>query len=109
MLFTSNTKHYKPHLGIEQHGNIFYRDSVSKPGELVPKLAEKRKVNVDVRELVEEALRLGREKQPDLSTSVDDYAIYNFSIGFEGMGHWESDAELSDLSLTGIPSKEIEQ
>ena len=62
-------------------------------------------VEVDVRALVAEALRLGREKQPALSANVDDYAIYNFSIGFEGMGHWETTAEISNMSLMGTAGK----
>ena len=52
--------------------------------------------------MLTEALRQAREKQPHLSANVDDYALYNFSIGFEGMGHWESEATLSGLSFTGM-------
>ena len=50
-------------------------------------------MKVEIRKLIEEALRQVREVQPELSAKVDDYAIYNFSIGFEGMGHWETEAE----------------
>lgn len=105
MLFASNEKRYAPHLGVEQHGNIFYRDSITSGGEPVPKLSERRSVKVDIRELVAEALRQGREKQPELSANIDEYAIYNFSIGFEGMGHWETEAEISGLSLMGKQSR----
>ena len=101
ILFASNQKRYAPHLGVEQHGNIFYRDSITSNGDPDPKLSERRTVNVDVRELVAEAIRQGREKQPELSASIEQYAIYNFSIGFEGMGHWETEAEISGLSLKG--------
>lgn len=101
MLFTSKAKHYAPHLGIEQHGNVFYRGSITSDGQPIPGLSQPCSVDLDVRELVAEALRLGREKQPELSASVDEYAIYNFSIGFEGMGHWETEAEISGLSLMG--------
>lgn len=105
MLYTSNPKRYAPHLGVEQHGNVFWRDTVNRDGRPVPELGKPYAVEVDVRELVAEALRRGREKQPSLSAKPDDYAIYNFSIGFEGMGHWETEAELSKLSLTGVRSK----
>ena len=101
MLFASNEKRYAPYLGVEQHGNIFYRDSITSGGEPIPQISKRRTVEVDIRELVVEALRQGREKQPELSANLDQYAIYNFSIGFEGMGHWESEAEISGLSLTG--------
>ena len=102
MLFASNEKRYVPHLGIEQHGNVFYRDSITSDGKPVPKLSEQRTVEVDVRKLAAEALRQGHEKQPKLSADPEQYAIYNFSIGFEGMGHWETEAEISGLSLTGV-------
>ena len=101
MLFASNEKRYAPYLGIEQHGTVFYRVTITRDGRPIPRLGERESVKVDVRELVSEALRLGREKQPALSADVDDYAIYNFSIGFEGMGHWETTAQISNLSLTG--------
>lgn len=101
MLFASNEKRYVPYLGIEQHGTVFYRDTITHDGRPIPGLGESQSVEVDVRALVSEALRLGREEQPALSANVDDYAIYNFSIGFEGMGHWETTAEVSDLSLLG--------
>ena len=107
MLFASNEKRYVPHLGIEQHGNIFYRDSITSGGAPLPKLAEQRSVEVDIRELVAEALRQGREKQPELSANLNEYAIYNFSIGFEGMGHWETEADISRLSLTGQRSSVV--
>jgi hypothetical protein len=109
MLFTSNEKHYAPHVGIEQHGNIFFRDSITSGGEETPQLSERRSVAVDVRTLVAEALRRGREKEPDLSSDVNQYAIYNFSVGFEGMGHWETEAEISELSLVGITEEEPPQ
>ncbi len=105
MLYTSNPKHYAPHLGVEQHGNVFWRDGITGGGRPVPELKKPYSVEIDVRELVAEALRRGREKQPELSAEPDDYAIYNFSIGFEGMGHWETEAELSQLSFAGVPAK----
>ena len=107
MLFASNDKRYEPHLGVEQHGNIFYRDSVTSDGGPMPTLTEKRTVKVDIRELVADALQKGREKQPELSGNPDEYAIYNFSIGFEGMGHWETEAEISDLSLDGTRATRV--
>ena len=59
-------------------------------------------LDCEIKSMLDEALRQAREKQPHLSANVDDYALYNFSIGFEGMGHWESEATLSGLSLTGM-------
>ena len=101
MLFASNDRRYAPHVGVEQHGNVFYRDSVTSGGKAIPKLSEQRTVEMDVLELVAAALVEGRKKQPRLSGKLSQYAIYNFSIGFEGMGHWEAEAEISGLSLLG--------
>lgn len=102
MLFTSRPKAWPPHLGVEQHGQVFYRDSVAPDGKNVPLLGEQRSVQRELKSLIAEALRQGREKQPALSANPDDYALYNFSIGFEGMGHWESEATISNLSCLGF-------
>ncbi|MEM7009839.1 MAG: alginate lyase family protein, partial [Verrucomicrobiota bacterium] len=103
MLFTSRENAWTPHLGVEQHGNIFYRDSVSPEASDAPQLGDSRTVEREIRAMVAEALRQGREVQPELSANIDDYAIYNFSIGFEGMGHWQTEAEISGISLLGLP------
>jgi len=101
MLFASNEKRYAPHLGVEQHGNIFFRDSITSDGRAIPELSQPQTVQVDIRKLVAAAIRQGRERQPQLAADPDQYAIYNFSIGFEGMGHWQTSAEISNLSLMG--------
>jgi hypothetical protein len=43
-------------------------------------------------------------KQPEkkLSANADDYYIHLFSIGWEGIDHWDAEAELSGLSLKGL-------
>ena len=105
MLFTSREKAWTPHLGVEQHGNVFYRESVAPDGENVPGLGDSRTVKREIKAMIAEALRQGNKKQPALSTNPDKYAIYNFSIGFEGMGHWASEATISDLRFVGVPAK----
>lgn len=108
MLFTSREKAWAPHLGVEQHGNIFYRDSIAADGSNPPGLGDSRTVTRNVLDLITEALKQGQQKQPELSAKLEDYAIYNFSIGFEGMGHWKSEATISDLRLIGIPARSSE-
>ena len=103
MLFTSREKAWAPHLGVEQHGNVFYRASVAPEGIDPPVLGETHTVEREVKGLIEEALQQAQEKQPELSAELEDYALYNFSIGFEGMGHWVSEATLSNLFLKGVP------
>ena len=43
-------------------------------------------------------------KQPEkeLSANAVDYYIHLFSIGWEGIDHWDAEAELSGLSLKGL-------
>lgn len=105
MLFTSREKAWVPHLGIEQHGTVFYRESVAPDGENVPVLGESRTTKRNIKAMLAEALRQASEKQPELSADLEDYAIYNFSIGWEGMGHWEAETTISELSLDGDPKK----
>lgn len=102
MLYTSRPKAWKPHLGVEQHGNVFYRASVAPDGKNTPQLGESRSVTREIKSMLTEAIRQAREKQPKLSADLNDYALYNFSIGFEGMGHWETEALISGLSLSGF-------
>jgi hypothetical protein len=102
MLFTSTAKHYAPHLGLEQHGTVFCRDSITSD-QPKPELGEKRTVRRELKTMIAQALRQARTKQPALSANPNDYALHNFSIGLEGMGHWETECEISDLSL-GSPN-----
>ena len=103
MLFTSRPKAWVPHLGVEQHGNIFYRDSVAPDGNNIPKLGETQIINRELKILIAKALNEAQEKRPEISTNPDDFTIYNFSFGFEGMGHWASEGTVSGLSLKGHP------
>lgn len=100
MLFTSSDSKYQTHLGVEQHGQVFYRESVTRD-QPKPELRQKRTVIRDLRDMITTALKQAHEKQPALSTDPDDFTLSNFSIGFEGMGHWETECEISSLSLTG--------
>lgn len=102
MLFTSSEAKYSPHLGIEQHGQVFYRESITRD-QPQPELRQKRIVTRDLRHMIATALKQAHEKQPTLSTDPDDFNLSNFSIGWEGMGHWQTECVISGLSLTGWP------
>lgn len=102
MLFTSTPELYAQHLGVEQHGNIFFRASITDDGEEPPRLGQPETVQIDVKSLVKQAIEAELKKQTALSSKLEDYAIYNFSIGFEGRGHWESVAEIGAPSLHGV-------
>ncbi len=103
MLFTSSDSKYQPHLGVEQHGMVFYRESVTRD-QPKPEFGQRRTVTRELRDMITTALKQAREKQPMLSTNPDDFHLSNFSVGLEGMGHWLTDCVISDLSL-GASSK----
>ncbi|MCB1086779.1 MAG: hypothetical protein KDM63_07020 [Verrucomicrobiae bacterium] len=67
-----------------------------------PEFGQKRTVSRELRDMITTALRQAHEKQPALSTDPDDFLLSNFSIGLEGMGHWATECEISDLGLTAI-------
>jgi len=105
MLFTSSEAKYQTHLGVEQHGQVFYRESITRD-QPKPELGQRRTVTRELRSMIHEALKQAHEKQPALSTDPDDFCLANFSIGLEGMGHWETECLISALSLQGIPIAE---
>jgi hypothetical protein len=45
---------------------------------------------------------------PSLARDPDEYRLVLFNIGWEGIGHWECECELSGLSLRGTPAVGIE-
>jgi hypothetical protein len=102
MLQSSRQSNYKPHVGIDQHGTVFYRDSIAEY-RTPPKLGEQVSVEVEVMAMIREALKVAKERQPVLSADPDDYYLFNFTIGWEGLGHWEADGEVSKLSLIATP------
>lgn len=102
MLFTSNPTKYQTHLGVEQHGQVFYRESVTRD-QSPPVLGHPYTVTRELRDMISTALHEANARQPSLSTDLDDFTLSNFSIGLEGMGHWETACEISNLSLIGVP------
>jgi len=101
MLFTSNPAKYQTHLGVEQHGQVFYRESITRD-QPQPGLRHQHTVTRELRDMIAMALREANAKQPSLSTNPDDFTLSNFSIGLEGMGHWETKCEISKLYLNGV-------
>lgn len=105
MLYTSAADRlYEPHTGVDQHGTVFYRDSIIRHGPK-PKPGETRTVNLELKSMVRDALVEANRKQPAISTNPDDFYLFNIAIGWEGLGHWECDAVMKDLSLKGVPRK----
>jgi hypothetical protein len=102
MLQSSRDSNYRLHVGVDQHGTVFYRDSIAEYRS-PPNLGEPCSVHREIKSLIRDALRAAKIKQRQLSDNLDDYYLFNFSIGWEGMGHWEAEGELSGLSLAVTP------
>jgi hypothetical protein len=67
-------------------------------------LGERCSVHQEITSLIRDALQAARRKQPELPAKPEDYYLFNFSIGWEGMGHWEAEGEISNLSLVVTPA-----
>ena len=54
-----------------------------------------------------DALTSAAESEParQLSTRASDYRLVLFNVGWEGIGQWECEGELSALSLQGCATK----
>ena len=61
-------------------------------------------VRRELKSLVRDALTAAAKKFPDknLSAEVDDYRLELFNIGWEGIGHWESECECPRCRFWGI-------
>jgi hypothetical protein len=108
MLQSSRESNYRIHVGVDQHGTVFYRDSIAEYRP-PPSLGERCRVHREITSLFRDALRAAKLKQPELSVNPDDYYLFNFSIGWEGLGHWEADGEIANLSLIATQREAIEQ
>jgi hypothetical protein len=110
LLRASDPKTYFVHTAVEQWGTVFHREPVSVQGA-PPGLGERRTIRRDVKSLDRDALATAARKFPDkkLSANPDDYCLELFNIGWEGIGHWENECELSQLSLLGKPATKSKQ
>jgi hypothetical protein len=102
MLQTSKPDHYKEHFALEQHGTAFYRESITKYQD-VPKIGQRYTVRREIKDLLRQALAKCHALDPDLPTDPDAYYLSIFSLGWEGLGHWDAEFDLHNLSLKGVP------
>jgi hypothetical protein len=112
LLHPSNPKHCFVHTSVEQWGTAMHREPFM-PGGKAPAVGQRHVVRRELKALVRDVLKASAAKQPDkkLSLNPDDFYLHLFNIGWEGIGHWEAESELSELSLAatptvGIPEKE---
>jgi hypothetical protein len=107
MLQSSRARNYPIHVGVDQHGTVFYRDSIAEYRS-PPEPGERCTIHREIKSLIRDALRAAKLKQPELSGDPKDYYLFNFSIGWEGLGHWLADGEISNLSLVALPAAKPE-
>lgn len=113
MLSSTNESVRREHLGIEQNGIDFYRidlgNSVGKQfgleGEWL-EVGDKTTVKVDLIEYLEYVLENKFDNgNPDskwYGVGVDDVYLSFFNVGYEYVGNWDCEYELSNLWARGI-------
>ena len=101
MVQSSNMeKNYCEHIGREQHGDVFYRDTITNYGP-PPLVGRPREVSLDVKALTRKAIARFDDVHATLSRDPDAYSMQVFNFGWEALGHWESEITVSGLSLYG--------
>ena len=113
MLSSTNESVRREHLGIEQNGIDFYRidlgndacRSFGLEGEWL-EVGDKTTVKVDLIEYLEYVLENKFDNgNPDskwYGVSVDDVYLSFFNVGYEYVGNWDCEYELSNLWARGI-------
>ena len=99
----SNPKHGFIHTSVDQWDIVMHREPFLVDGKTAS-VGQRHTYQRELKTLVREALAASAAKQPEkkLSANADDYYIHIFNIGWEGIGHWDAEAELSGLSLKGL-------
>ena len=99
----SNPKHGFIHTSVDQWDIVMHREPFLVDGKTAS-VGQRHTYQRELKTLVREALAASAAKQPEkkLSANADDYYIHLFNIGWEGIGHWDAEAELSGLSLKGL-------
>ena len=106
LLFASEPKHYVRHSALDQWGTVFYREPIT-TSRTIPRQRDVCHVRRKLKSLLHDAILSAAEIEParQLSTRASDYRLVLFNVGWEGIGHWECEGELSALSLQGCATK----
>lgn len=99
----SNPKHGFLHTSVDQWDAVMHREPFLVNGETAS-VGQRHTYRRELKTLVREALAAAAAKHPEkqLSSRADDYYLHLFNLGWEGIGHWQAEAKLSELSLKGI-------
>ena len=113
LLSSTNESVRREHLGLEQNGIDFYRMDLGNPsgkkfgleGEWL-EVGDKTTVKVDLIEYLEYVLKNKFDNgNPDskwYGVGVDDVYLSFFNVGYEYVGNWDCEYELSNLWARGI-------
>jgi hypothetical protein len=101
MLYSDRDGDMNPFIGREQYGVVFYR-RMPDNWDGVPEIGEKRRCVSDIKSLVREVIARYDEGVA-LSRNADDYLLDGWNFGYEIIGHWEAELELSNVSLRAVP------
>lgn len=102
MLYSDDPRRTAPFAAREQHGVAFYHRLPNGWTDF-PAVGEKRLVEIDVKELLREAIARFGDINSGLPTNADDYHLVHINFGWEIVGHWESELILSDISVRAYP------
>lgn len=120
LLSSTNESVRREHLGIEQNGIDFYRiDLGNKEGKRFGlrgkwlEVGDETTVTVDLIEYLEFVLTTRFDNgNPDskwYGVGVDDVYLSFFNVGYEYVGNWDCEYELSDLWARGIIDTEFSE
>jgi len=100
-IYSSREENQTLIVSADQYGQAFYRTTPLEFGGKVV-LGKKTSVSYDLKEMMVDALeQIKKRPGPLRTTKADDYEISFLQIGWENMGNWECEHELSNLSTVG--------
>jgi len=102
LLHPSNPKHGFIHTSVDQWDTVMHREPFMVDGQ-TSIVGPRHRIHRELKTFVRDALAASAAKQPNkvLSPHPDDYYIHLFNLGWEGIGRWDAEAVLSNLTLTG--------
>lgn len=100
-IYSSREENQQLTVSADQYGQAFYRTTPLEFGGKVA-LGKTASISYDLKEMIVDALeQIKKRPGPLRTTKADDYEISFLQIGWENMGNWECEYELSNLSTVG--------
>lgn len=100
-VFATNTTVQNNYIGNDQYGTIFFRETTALYGG-IPGVGDKVTVQYELRAMIQRAINAAKSLDSGfIGKTPDDYTIEFFQLGWENMGVWKGEFELSGLSCAG--------